>query len=256
MLKGVTYTLEQFHQDTTSFDEFCEHLSTDRGIRRGMPQSPAEYARAMRALLLDGSINNYDKNIAEAIRKTLGKGFLHGFVNQDDDGHYTFPSPLHQQLWSWRLLPQTDYQLPYQDLVSFVEAIASRFTPSQLDQLDRRVGSASHRPPDAQYQEECYRCIHNLTEGNVQISPEYAAAAGSRPGRIDFFIPSKKWGIELTRDGGKLDEHATRFANDGAYEEWLRSSNMVDYVLLDFRSQKPTKSHPGKRVVATSLGER
>jgi hypothetical protein len=102
------------------------------------------------------------------------------------------------------------------------------------------VGSANYRPPEAQYQDECYRCVHILTHGNVRISPEYAAAAGSRPGRTDFFIPSMKWGIEVTRDGSKLEEHDARFADNGAYGQWLETSDMDDYVLLDFRSTMPT----------------
>ena len=182
----------------------------------------------------------------------LHKGYKYGFVNLDEDSLYTFASPLHQQLWSWHLLPQTDYQLPFQDLFSFVKDTVSWFRPSQLDVSDRRVGSTNHRPPEAQYQDEYYRCVHTLTQGNVRISPEYAAAAGSRPGRIDFFIPSMKWGIEVTRDGSKLEEHNARFADDGAYGKWLKTSDMDDYVLLDFRSTMPTRSHPGKRVAAIS----
>ncbi|PVF96259.1 hypothetical protein CPB86DRAFT_709453, partial [Serendipita vermifera] len=94
-----------------------------------------------------------------------------------------------------------------------------------------------------QYQEEYYRCVHEITQGDVKISPEYAAAAGTRPGRIDFLIPSKKWGVELTRNGNKLDEHASRFADDGAYGQWLQTSDMLDYVLLDFRNTRPMWPH-------------
>jgi hypothetical protein len=250
MLNGVTYSLEQFHQDTTSFDELCSHLSVDRGIGRGMPKDAAEYAQAMRTLLL-GSID-CKKGSTKKLRDDLRKSYRQGFVDIEAN-QYTFASPLHQQLWSWRLLPQTSYKIPHQNLISFVEETVSRFRPSQLGTSERRVGSASHRPPEAQYQEEYYRCVHNLTNGNVRISPEYAAAAGSRPGRIDFFIPSKKWGIELTRDGNRLREHNLRFTDKGAYGQWMKSSDMDEYVLLDFRSSKPNRAHPGKRVDAISL---
>ncbi|PVF96575.1 hypothetical protein CPB86DRAFT_708701, partial [Serendipita vermifera] len=111
----------------------------------------------------------------------------------------------------------------------------------------RRIGASDHRPPEAQYQEEYYRCVHEITDGNVVISPEYAAAAGTRPGRIDFSIPTKKWGIELTRDGSKLKEHASRFADDGAYGQWLQTSDMLDYVLLDFRNTQPIQPHQAIR---------
>jgi hypothetical protein len=255
MVTGKPYHLEQFRQDTALYSEVCQHLYMDHGTRRGMPSTPAKYARAMRALL-HGSINPNDTSIHPDIASCLREAHTSGYVDMDGTNQYTFASPLHQQLWSWHLLPPTDYQLPYQDLVSFVTDTVSRFSPSQLDKSDRRVGSASHRPPEARYQEEYYRCVHKLTEGNVRISPEYAAAAGSRPGRIHFFIPSKKWGIELTRDGDNLSEHGARFPDGDAYGQWLQSLDMTDYVLLDFRSTMPAQTHPGKRVVAISLDQR
>ena len=77
----------------------------------------------------------------------------------------------------------------------------------------------------------------------------------SRPGRIDFLIPSKKWGIELTRDGSRLDDHNSRFTDEAAYGQWLKYSDMDDYVLLDFRSTKPELAYPGKRLVVISLDQ-
>lgn len=39
--------------------------------------------------------------------------------------------------------------------------------------------------------------------------PSIASAKGARKaGRIDIFIPIVKWGIEITRDGSRLLEHA------------------------------------------------
>jgi hypothetical protein len=82
---------------------------------------------------------------------SLQEGYRYGFFNLDEDPLYTFAPPLHQQLWSWYPLPQTNYQIPFQDLLSFVKVTVSHFRPSQLEVSDRRVGSASHRPPEAQY---------------------------------------------------------------------------------------------------------
>jgi hypothetical protein len=169
-------------------------------IQRGTPLEPADYAQAMRTLLFLGSINPRDKTIDADIQTCLEDGYKHGFVAKDEADQYIFASPLHQQLWSWRLLPQVDYQLPYQDLLSFVKGTVAYFRPQQLDGSDRRVGSTSHRHPEAQYQEEYYRCVHNLTEGNVQISPEYAAAAGSRPATSSF--PRRSGALSSLAMGG------------------------------------------------------
>jgi len=126
-------------------------------------------------------------------------------------------------------------------LYSLIQDTFARFRPVQLFSTERRVGSTTTRPTEAQYQNEFYRALHDITEGNVCISPEYAAQTDSRPGRIDFFIRSKNWGIELTCDGRKLKEHAERFGGDGAYGQWYTGGGMTDHILVDCRLRKPRK---------------
>jgi hypothetical protein len=84
MLTGVVYHLEDFHQNTASYDEFCYHLSMDRGIGHGMSRKPGQYPRAMRALLPHGSINPDDKGVDKDIRSNLQEGYNYGFVNLDE----------------------------------------------------------------------------------------------------------------------------------------------------------------------------
>jgi len=76
------------------------------------------------------------------------------------------------------------------------------------------------------------------------VSPEFASASdASVAGRIDFYIASMKWGIELTRDGKKLQQHRYRFGETGAYGRLIASGEMSDYILLDGRSTMPVKHH-------------
>ena len=120
----------------------------------------------------------------------------------------------------------------------------SKFKPSQLRTL-RRVASETTNPPEAQYQDEFYNSLLFVTSGNVRISPEYASAKGARrAGRIDFFVPIVKWGIEITRNGNRLIEYAARFTDSGAYGVWLKSQDMKDYILLDCRTGIPRDPHP------------
>lgn len=247
MLKGERYGLEEFQKDNPSLDNLTTHLVAHRDVSRGLPSRRLEYAQAMKALVLHHQIYIEDESIAPEILSKLEEAYELGFIDSNADEQYCFPSPLTRQIWSWHILPSLNYQLPYSDLLSFVTATVTRFRPLQLTGSDRRVGASDRRPPESQYQEEYYRCVHEITDGNVGISPEYGTAAGTRAGRIDFFIPSNKWGIELTRDGSKLNEHASRFADDGAYGQWLKISNMVDYVLLDFRITQPMRSYRGIR---------
>ena len=85
------------------------------------------------------------------------------------------------------------------------------------------------------------------TFGNVRIPPEYhdASPQGARvAGRIDFFIPILKWGIEITRDGSRIPEHDARFADSGAYGALLKSADLNDYIHLDFRTKTLSGQHP------------
>jgi hypothetical protein len=65
-------------------------------------------------------------------------------------------------------------------------------------------------------------------------------------GCIDFFIPSTKWGIGLLHDGSKLEGRGSRFLSHGAYVALVMSSEMMDYIILDFRSAPPKKAHTRK----------
>ena len=76
----------------------------------------------------------------------------------------------------------------------------------------------------------------DVNNGNTAISPEFSSAQGAKvAGRIDFVIPSVQWGIEVIRDGNRLNEHNNRFRDGGAYHAWLQAGKMTDYILLDFR---------------------
>jgi hypothetical protein len=99
--------------------------------------------------------------------------------------------------------------------------------------------------PKAQYCDEFYRSVFSLTSGNVCLSPDFASAKGAHiAGCIDFFIPIVKWGIEFTRDGSRLAEHSSRFANSEAYGAWQASGDMADYILLDCCTSIPRKKYP------------
>jgi len=98
------------------------------------------------------------------------------------------------------------------------------------------------RPPEARYQQEFYRAFFDVV-GPAYSSPEYSTGKGHRKGRIDFFIRSKNWGIELLRDGSSLQELSS-FGPKGAHGMWIPTNKMVDYLILDFRSNLPQLAHP------------
>ena len=221
-------------------------------FERGLPKvselsTQLDVAKLFRKLLKDGAIDINEGEEDEAIQKCHRHGWIHAY---DVDGvitRYAFSSPLHALWLSWKLKSTNDMMPNFTSPFDLAIDVISKFKPSQLYLPIRRVGPTStDEVSEAQYQDEFYRSLFSVTFGNVRFSPEFASAKRAHvAGRIDFFISATKWGIELTRDGKLLKEHSSRFADTGAYGTWLKSGDMVDYILLDCRTTIPKKPFPG-----------
>jgi hypothetical protein len=172
------------------------------------------------------------------------RGWMHS-VRRQSKTYYVFASPLHAMYVSWRLIP-TIIQCPYLNVRDMTFSILKKFNPSQLSSPSRIDLDFSDSPLEARYQFEFYRGIFASTGGGVRICPELFTAPGAHRGRIDFFVPEKKWGIELTREGNTLSEHSSRFDLGGKYGVWLTSNDMEDYILLDCRTSVPKEANPRK----------
>lgn len=152
---------------------------------------------------------------------------------------YTFASPLHERYVEWILfkMPRNP-EISEKKLVDFAIAVIRKFSPLNLE-TPRRLGTYVQRIPEAQYQDEFYRACSDHTQNCVASFPEF----GNKQGRIDFFIPSKKWGVELLRDGNRIAPHSERFT-EGEYGKWIKEKTMEDYIILDFRSQRLPRRDP------------
>jgi hypothetical protein len=129
------------------------------------------------------------------------------------------------------------------DLQTFVIEVIKRFSPQNLQERGD-LSTKPQRIPEAQFQQEFYRACCVYTGGCVTTFPE----CGPSKGRIDFFIRSKRWGVELLRDGVRLRDHNSRFTT-GEYGTWVQNGNMNDYILVDFRSKKPNQARSGKQII-------
>ena len=160
-------------------------------------------------------------------------GLLHTEFRNDVRGVlYTFASPLHMRCIDWMLngLP-SESRITEGDLFGFATAVIKKFSRQSLHK--REIGSVPQFIPEAQFQDEFYLASSNHARGAVSF-PEF----GTKSGRIDFFIQSKKWGIELLRDGNRLGQHVQRFT-EGEYGRWIKEKLMDDYIILDFRTTRP-----------------
>ena len=199
-----------------------------------------------RLLLRDGQIFEDDHpEFGDAIQKAHKKGYIYAKELSQVKRGFVLPTPIHTTALSWVLIP-SEVNLP-SNLLDLVLEVVGRFKYSQLTHPLRRAGgdaNATSGPPEAQYQDEFYRALHDYTKGGVRVSPEFATAPhASKAGRIDFFIANNKWGIEITQEGKKLQEHSDRFGDHGAYGHWVTTGEMLDYILLDCRHTVPVKHH-------------
>lgn len=177
-----------------------------------------------------------DRDNNNSLRRCLERGWLFSECHvegQEEQIKYRFASLLHELYTAWLLLRQ-EGSIQDSDLCTFVVGVVKHFSPQTRGDL-RDSSSTPQSIPEAQFQQEFYCACFDYTGGWVTTFPE----CGTGKGRIDFFIRSKKWGIELLRDGIKLREHDDRFTQ-GEYDKWIEEGKMDDYILIDFCSKMPT----------------
>jgi len=227
---------------------FARGLPNDANLQR--PPIACIFSDVLR----NGSIFRPDsaagKDALGALRECFHNGWLHAEKSPKAPNGitYTFASELHSLSVEWRLwdTPGTIPSIQLNSILQFALKVIARFSPRSLS-AERRIGPGCiQKPPEAQYQEEFYRSCHAFSDGSLRTLPEY----GTAEGRVDFYVPSKKWGVELLRDGNRLEQHSSRFSESGAYERTLPLS---DYILLDFRKTRPKRQHLGMCIIYPSI---
>jgi hypothetical protein len=200
-------------------------------------------------VLCNGSIVRSDSEIENdqtELRTCYHHGWLHADKTSGDKIVYVFPSPLHRLFLEWKL-QKWDDPSPFDSnsLLELAVDVIKRFSPTLLS--ERRIGPGCiQRPQEAQFQDEFYRCCYARSNGSLVAFPEF----GTGKGRVDFFIPYKKWGVELLREGDRLQQHYNRFSPDGSYGKTLRAS---DYIVLDCRTTRPKLRHEGVCIICLSI---
>ena len=120
-------------------------------------------------------------------------------------------------------------------------AALQRFSVRCLERYESRycqAWSQAARCPDAKYAAELYRCLFEVTDGQCAIRSKSLYGA---PGRIDIFIPSMNWVIQVLRDS--TVDHISRFTPGKRH-----SGGVViqDHIILDFRSTLGSQTPKGR----------
>lgn len=121
------------------------------------------------------------------------------------------------------------------------EQVLRNFSRQVLRQIraGRRLGTSGQiRPLKASFQDEYYRSSWNVIPG-IGVNSEYNAICD---GRIDFLIPSPGWGVELLRDGDRIEDHSNRFGANGLYYSSIQTGVMKDWKIIDCRHSYPRKA--------------
>ena len=246
-LPDQSYTWTRFLQ-RVSPEALLERLSSYSVFARGLPptqklQDP-NFLAVFEAVLCAGVVKEdefIDAGTKDAISQCFRGGWLHtDKINGPNGFGYCFPSRLHHWYVEWKLwgiTPRTPFNTTKP--IDFAVTVIRMFSPLVLA-TGRQIGPGFiQRPPEAQYQDEFYRCCHRYSKGSLVTFLEYR----NKSGQIDCYVPSKKWGIELLRDGKQLSQYSIRFSSAGAYGGTL---SLSDYIILDFRDSTPQKKHPGR----------
>ena len=218
---------------------------------RGLPtQSNLQdisVAHVFTTVLREGFIMDKDcttKDQKNALSECFQCGWLHSDklndFGQPEEVSYLFSSLLHRWFVEWKLLDAIPSK-PFvtTNILRFILDVIRTFSPQALLN-ERRVGPGFiQRPPEAQYQDEFYRCCHKISNGSLVTFPEF----GTKRGWVDFYIPAKQWAAELLRDGDRLAKQSGRFSRTGSCGSTL---DVSDYLILDCRTTYPKVLHPRK----------
>lgn len=258
-LKGAhdrRYTWDLFLKKITIhglFSRFEKSSIFVRGLPTNEDLKKPSLSRFLSEVLPKKSISISDpitEEETQAIDVCFHNGWLHADNFADDQGKtytgYTFASTLHALFMEWKLEESKPPPIQAKNLLELAREVIVEFYPPSLS-TERRFGPGSiQRPPEAQYQDEFYRSCHVYSKGSIRTLSEY----GGADGRIDFYIKSKKWGVELLRDGNRLEEHSNRFLASGPYASTLA---LEDYILLDCRQTWPRKKHRRMCIICTPI---
>ncbi|KAF8236630.1 hypothetical protein L208DRAFT_612677 [Tricholoma matsutake] len=182
---GQSYTWSSF-LEKVSPHALVEALETSASIfKRGLPLNselrlPSVvhifFSVLSTGVVTDAEITTEDD--MKALSLCFRSGWLHmdklDNIGRPDELGYFFPSSLHRWYVEWKL-QDTLPAIPFNavDILELIIGVIVKFSPGKLS-TERRIGSGCiQRPPEAQYQDEFYRCCHTYSNGSLVTFPEY-----------------------------------------------------------------------------------
>jgi len=221
------YTWSLFLKEVSPWELVKELEDSSPSFVRGLPSNSELrnifVLHILFTVLCKGTVTDDDfaaENEKEALLKCFHRGWLHtdklDNIGRPYEIGYFFASSLHRWYVQWKLF-DTLSRIPFDESNALQFVTKPKIGPNSIQD-----------PPEAQYQQEFFRCCHSISKGSLIALREF----GTKEGRVDFYIPSKKWGVELLRNGDQLAQHRKK-------ARW----DVSDHVILDCRTTYPTKKH-------------
>ncbi|KAE8352425.1 hypothetical protein BDV28DRAFT_135151 [Aspergillus coremiiformis] len=241
------HLLDDLKDDTKVFD-YLMHQIVFRSFPSGAHLTP-EAAGTLSKILEEGSVRFTIDDVG--MQKCYQRGWVHRmsvgqFITHDV---VVLPSRLHEK-WLEFIIGQATRPLParFNQLDTLCLAVLSKFSTMNLRHAvqGKKISTAGKcRPMEAQYQDEFYRSFNLLAGRGVPICSEWSRTSD---GRVDFYIPEKRWAIELLRDHDRVNEHISRFKEGGKYFPWLKENMVEDWIIIDCASSPPTSGYSEPRL--------
>ncbi|KAK9237143.1 hypothetical protein V1525DRAFT_404725 [Lipomyces kononenkoae] len=201
-----------------------------------------EAANTLRQALEDGYIP-FNESV-DGIRCCYENGWIHRAVLRDSNEQQksvgVLPSRLHEKYIEC-LIAKVPTKYPdeaFPTIQSLCKEVLKHFSSKNLRHcVEGKLSTAAKlRPLEAQYQDEFYRAFNAVVGRGVPISSEWSRKGD---GRVDFWIPQKRWGIELLRDHNRVTEHCDRFKKGGRYYPWIEGDMLEDWIIIDCATSLP-----------------
>ncbi|KAK2789857.1 hypothetical protein FQN53_001220 [Emmonsiellopsis sp. PD_33] len=198
-------------------------------VRRSPPQKSAlsnetiypGLSSVLRKAIIENGIEATDPAQVPGLIAAYKLGYLQSESVEEETTFYDFPTRLHRRYAASLLLDGEYDGVEYQTVRDLCFAALENFSPRQLKNHPRKpkfgTQIASAPAPEAQYQSEMYRALHVVTGGRCLVHSEFSYTTRRK---IDFFLNKRTWGVEVMREGDRLQNHLDRFRPNGAYGSW------------------------------------
>ncbi|KAK2735607.1 hypothetical protein FQN55_002191 [Onygenales sp. PD_40] len=175
----------------------------------------------LRKAIIENGIEATDPAQVPGLIAAYKLGYLQSESVEEETTFYDFPTRLHRRYAASLLLDGEYDGVEYQTVRDLCFAALENFSPRQLKNHPRKpkfgTQIASAPAPEAQYQSEMYRALHVVTGGRCLVHSEFSYTTRRK---IDFFLNKRTWGVEVMREGDRLQNHLDRFRPNGAYGSW------------------------------------